>query len=70
MPPVETTGFVKVLLDATQSQAGGMSFAAPYIVDLDVTGKSRITLRITIPEESQPNLRVALFVLVDAFFAT
>jgi serine/threonine protein kinase len=68
--PVEAAGFVKVLLDATPLQEGDVTFAKPYAIDMDVTGKSRVTLRFTIPERAQGSLKGATFVLTEATFAS
>lgn len=68
--PVETVGLVKVLLDGTPLGDGTVTFAAPFVVDLDVTGKSRVTLRFSVQENSQPNLRLIRFVYVEPFYVT
>ena len=68
--PVEATGFIKVLIDSSAINQGVVSFASPYILDLDVTDKSRVTIRVSIPEGSQATLNRATFVLVEGEFAT
>lgn len=66
--PVETVGLVKVLVDGAPAQEGTVTFASPFPVDIDVADTSRVTFRVSIGEDSQPNLARATFALVEAFF--
>ena len=68
--PVETVGLVKMLLDGTDVEEGSVTFATPFVIDVDVTGRSRLTLRLTLHPDSQPHVRTATFVLVEPFFVT
>ena len=68
--PVEAIGFVKLLTDATAVQQGEITFASPYTFDLDVSGKSRVTLRFSIPERARGTLNLARLVLTEATFTT
>ncbi len=68
--PVETVGLVNMLLDGTPVEEGSITFASPFVIDVDVTGKSRVTLRLKIHEDAQPQLREASFVLLEPFFVS
>lgn len=68
--PVEAVCSVKVLLDAAPLQEGETTFALPYSLDLDVAGKSRVTLRFSIPERARSSLKGTACVLTGATFAS
>jgi serine/threonine protein kinase len=68
--PVETVGLVKLLIDGALVEEGSVSFASPFVIDIDVANKRRVTLRLTVHEDSQPNLSNITFALVEPFFVS
>ena len=63
--PVDAVALFSILVDGIPLTDGSITFAKPYVIDIDVTDKRRVTLNLNIRVDSKDVFRV---VITEPFF--
>ena len=66
--PVGIVGFVKVLIDGAEVLQQNITFSDDLPLDLDVIGKRRVTLQMSVPEQYRSSVQNVTMVFVDGAF--
>lgn len=68
--PAEIVGIVKVLRDAQPYADDDVTFAKPFLIDVDVHNVRRVTLRFRVADDKLQQPNIVTFVLADAMYTS